>query len=379
MHRQKERLISNKKITVRNSGVELLKVFAILLICMSHCVQTLENYADFLVSVEEPQLLILKILRHDGNFGNVIFVICSSYFLLKSTKSKKEKAVGLLLDSQTISVGMFALCGVLGALLSVPIEYTFEYVSSQLFPDLYEQVWFVPTYVAFYLIHPYLNEFIGRIGRKKHFEICLLIVVFYSIASLINAYPLYSKFLGFICIYFLVAYMALYCEGFMKNKKKNILIFFASALTFLATVIVRNYLGFKFEIFETYPVVSFMLSAVTLPMFMSLFNLALNTSFKSRFINNLSSCSLFVYCIHENYIVRTVIRPAIYEALIDSFGEDNLLIYAFVMFAMVVILSFIAANIYKKTLHKLTAKLSIKVTGRLSSLLSKLYARTIAD
>lgn len=363
----------------RNSGIEMLKVIAILLICMSHCVQTLEKYADFAVCVEDPQLLILKILRFDGNFGNVIFIICSCYFLLKSSKAKKEKAVGLLLDSQIISIVIFALLSTLGALMSFEIKYNFEYVINQLFPDLFEQVWFVPTYVAFYLIHPYLNEFISKIGRKKHFEICLLIVIFYGILSLFKAFPLYSKFLGFVCVYFLIAYMKFYYGDFMKNRKKNILIFFVSLIAFLGIVIANNYIGLKFSFFENYPNVSHMLCIVTLPMFISLFNLALNSSFKSKFINSLSSCSLFVYCIHENYIVRMVIRPAIYEAFIDAYGENKLLVYALVLFVFVVVSSFIAAKIYKKTLHKLTVRLSVKLTSALSSLFNKIYLHTLSE
>ena len=79
---------------MRDSGIELLKVIAILLIVISHVVQTLSSenpligYSDYILDLscatKEMQLVILMIMRHFGALGNSIFFICSTWFLLDS-------------------------------------------------------------------------------------------------------------------------------------------------------------------------------------------------------------------------------------------------------------------------------------------------------
>lgn len=369
----KNKSMLNNSVT-RKSGIELLKVFAILVICMSHCIQTLEGFVDFSFPVANAQLLIMKILRFGGDFGNAIFIICSSYFLLKSSHAKKEKSIGLLLDSQVISVVIFIGYIIIGAIFSIQTKHEPSFILLQFLPDLYENVWFVPTYFMFYLIHPYLNQIIKSLDQKNHFKICLFIITVYGVFSLLNATPVYSLFLGFICIYFLVAYMSLYCEKLMNNKKINIFVFVASCFLFICAVFVKNFLSEKNKFFDIIPKFSFMLSIILLPIFFSLFNLALNTSFKSRFINYLSSCSLFVYCIHENYIVRKYLRTKYYAVLIDRFGE-NYLIYALILFVIVVIGSFIAAAVYKQTIHKIIQKISVKLSNFIGHMADSLYEK----
>ena len=41
-----------------------------------------------------------------GPMGNILFVICSSYFLVDKTKSRAEKAINILFDSMVISISM---------------------------------------------------------------------------------------------------------------------------------------------------------------------------------------------------------------------------------------------------------------------------------
>ena len=84
MHANKgESLMKNKSVenkAVRFSGVEFLKIIAIFLICISHAVQTSELCIDYSPTLD-PAIIVLKIFRYFGHFGNIIFIIASSYFL----------------------------------------------------------------------------------------------------------------------------------------------------------------------------------------------------------------------------------------------------------------------------------------------------------
>lgn len=80
-----------KKQTTRESGIELLKIFAMFIIVIAHMVQTLTtpdpqlSYQGYVMDISrattDVQTIILLILRHFGVFGNEIFFICSAWFL----------------------------------------------------------------------------------------------------------------------------------------------------------------------------------------------------------------------------------------------------------------------------------------------------------
>ena len=96
----------------RDSGIELLKIFAILLIITSHVVQTLGSTPsffpahDFVIKIEEassnPQMLIVSMLRYSGAFGNALFFICSAWFLIDRKRNEKPKALQMIADIKVI-------------------------------------------------------------------------------------------------------------------------------------------------------------------------------------------------------------------------------------------------------------------------------------
>ena len=71
-------LITGKKIVIeRESGIELLKIFGILLVVVSHVVQTLAHYVNIDMASKSLTILALGVLRLSGNLGNIIFFFCS--------------------------------------------------------------------------------------------------------------------------------------------------------------------------------------------------------------------------------------------------------------------------------------------------------------
>lgn len=88
------KLINNIDRQTRDSGIELLKIFAIFVIVINHTVQSLTNEAynipnnGFVIDISRAttniQCILLQIFRHFGVLGNSVFFICSAWFLLKS-------------------------------------------------------------------------------------------------------------------------------------------------------------------------------------------------------------------------------------------------------------------------------------------------------
>ena len=330
---------------------------------------------DYYSITSDARLIVLRILRYSGNMGNILFIICSSYFLVNSSRSKKEKALGILLDSMIISIGIFvcfvASCEIFG------FNYNFGFlgVLSHLLPDLFENMWFVPAYVFFYLLHPYLNLALRSMGQKKHFYICLLIFFIYQLGGLIYTAPAYSSLMGFVFIYILISYLHLYRSDLVRNKKLNLIVFFSELVIFVATVVLRNLLAPTFGELERYPNIDGLVSIVLLPMLTSLFCLFLNMDFSSHFINKLASCSLFIYCIHENRILREDIRPRYYEYVLGRFGDDRAVLFALICaFGMFVGASALAL-LYRCTFHRLTQKWVPTIKKQIISLFDSLYQK----
>ena len=89
--------------STRRSGIELLKIAAILLIVISHITQTMHApnpdiaYSGYLIDLDSAtrslQTFVLILFRHFGVLGNTVFFICSAWFLLESDKFKKKEMV----------------------------------------------------------------------------------------------------------------------------------------------------------------------------------------------------------------------------------------------------------------------------------------------
>ena len=364
----------------RKSGIELLKLIGILAIILSHCVQSIQSLVPFLEPSNSISFIALRIIRQMGTFGNLVFVISSSYFLLDKERTndsdKTKKAFGLLLDSQFISIAIY-LVFIAGY---IAIRYQFDtsvsFALTQLFPDLFNQVWFVPAYVLLYLLSPYLNRLIFGIEQKTHFRICVSIVIVYILLGTLGSEPAFSDFLGFVLLYFITAYIKQYRHDLFDNYRKNIIQVIICFVLWIIITASKSILGLKLQFFELYPRTEGLMSIVFVPMIFGLFGLFLRMSFVKTSINYLSSLSLFIYCIHENYLVRSSIRPRFYSYCFSRFGSSYYWCYIIVLWLTVVILSFISAMIYKATVHRFTKFFSSILYDKYHNFVELLYKRS---
>lgn len=96
-------------------------------------------------------------------------------------------------------------------------------------------------------------------------------------------------------------------------------------------------------------------SPILLPMLACLFNLFKKIKLRSAAINALASCSLFVYCFHENILLRTYVRPKFYEYV---FSVNPNVYFWWVMLCAVgmFVLGYVVSLVYKFTFSKLTRR-----------------------
>lgn len=83
-----------------------------------------------------------------------------------------------------------------------------------------------------------------------------------------------------------------------------------------------------------------------------LFNLVRSRHFVNARVNRVASVMLLVYLVHENFIVRQCVRPAVWLWIRDTVGYDLLFawlaLYSLALFAVALVLGVM----YTKTLGK---------------------------
>lgn len=350
--------MKNKKIK-RNSSIELLKIIAMILIVFSHISSSLVKFIDY--DNNGMESIIIWIFRNVGNIGNTIFIICSSWFLLDINSSDKEfkpnKAINILLDSCLVSIIIYVICVILKL-----VDTDIITVLSNIFPDVFRNVWFVPCYVIFYSITPLLSYSIKSLDRKKHLILCLISFCIYGVLGLFTLQPFYSELIEFILIYYCVAYAKYYLEKFNNDIKKNVFLFICFLLIYVSFLCFANS-----DVIN----VSYIFGVISTPLCMFLFNIFNTYNFNSKIINYISSCSLYVYCFHGNILLRGEIRDAINGYLLLAVNNDvlkALVIHSFSVFVISIIFSFL----YIKTFYRISSKVSILMVQIFSLLIDKL-------
>lgn len=95
----------------RQSGIELLKIIAMVLIVVFHCEMSFnrENspflqFVDFSKPTTNITIFFTQIIYYFGSLGNAVFWICSVWFLVDSDKIKLNKIAHIILNVYVISV-----------------------------------------------------------------------------------------------------------------------------------------------------------------------------------------------------------------------------------------------------------------------------------
>ena len=114
-------------------------------------------------------------IRNLGQQGNIIFVICSAWFLIGSNRINLKKIVNIIIDSFLISV----ICLIVFKLFGAPLNISL--IVKSLLPILFNNNWFVGCYIILYLVHPLLNIIILNISKENYFYLLITITIMYLI------------------------------------------------------------------------------------------------------------------------------------------------------------------------------------------------------
>lgn len=320
-----------KKIkSERNNGIDLLKVTAMFLIILSHSVpfygnQELPSFIDLNSSTKIIINFILIVIRNLGQQGNIIFVICSAWFLIGSNRINLKKIVNIIIDSFLISV----ICLIVFKLFGAPLNISL--IVKSLLPILFNNNWFVGCYIILYLVHPLLNIIILNISKENYFYLLITITIMYLIiAFFAGSVYFYTPFIGFVILYFIVGYLKIYLNNFSKNHRANKLFLFSSILLMFLILLGTNIIGFYVPQLSN----KMLRWAVTINPFMivigiCLFNIFKNLKVNTKLITNISSSTLYIYMIHENILVRDIFKPIVWLYIYQLLSYKYVLLLVF--------------------------------------------------
>lgn len=302
----------------RDSRFELLKIIAIFLIVLSHILPFTQSdliaYVNLYKVSENFQIWILQFFKYCGQIGNAIFIICSAYFLIDNKCSVKKI---LKLIFQTL---FYSYLFLIFFLLVINVNLSVKDIIKQLMPITFQMNWYVSCYIVFYFISPLLRNSISNLDKNTLKKIIFIFILIYSILPLmIDHHFEYSNLFGMIIIYYVVFYLKKYKIKFFENKKNCIKTFFISVGSLFTYIILINYIGCKTNIGVLQNKALFWCNYTKLPCLLvaiSLFYIIKNMrTFNNKIINIISSTSLGIYLISDNYLLRKNIIPIIFERI----------------------------------------------------------------
>lgn len=362
------KLINNIDRQTRDSGIELLKIFAIFVIVINHTVQSLTNEAynipnnGFVIDISRAttniQCILLQIFRHFGVLGNSVFFICSAWFLLKSKNWNKKKWLFMVIEIWVVSIVIFIITYIiLHGNISIGI------IISSLFPTTFGNNWYMTCYLLFYPIHPILNSIVNMMNQRQLFRSTLVMVFLYVFMNFINCSWFFSSaIILWITIYFAIAYMQKYLMSFVDNIRENIILFIIGVIGFIGIILITDICGLYSQVLSD-KVMRWVnnCNPFLLAMSIAMFNIARNIHFKNRFINYISKLSLLIYIIHENIILRTYFRPAMWNYVYKRFGCSDVIQWVFIISFIIFIFGILCSILYVLTLQRFVNKVSGKL------------------
>lgn len=368
----------------RESGIELLKIIALLLIIISHLTQTLSyrhlglSYPEFVIPIDvatyNVQTWVLVFYRHFGALGNMIFFIASFWFLSTSEKFlNTKKIIVFILDVWIISVLIW------GAVLISGIDISWQNTVKSFFPITFANNWFITCYLLIFAAHPLINQLIRVMSQKTHLVFCLVTCGLYFVAGTFKSQLFFSSpLLVFITLYFLIAYTKKYLYFLCNNFKANFLISIIGLLFQIFSIIILELLGSRFPIIEDKMVcLASNQNIMLLLAAFGLFNIARRYKFTNVSINIIASVSLFVYLIHENILIRDLIRPYFFTFIHNKFGYDEISLWILLIGFIVYVLSTALGLMYKFTLQRLSKKIASFILEKTSCPLNILLERLL--
>lgn len=330
---------------IRKSGIELLRIVAMMLVMFghTHC-QTnfyLPQTADILSHPFHSFFQLLYSCITTTGVG--IFIAISGWFGIKFSIKGLSKYLF------QVAFILFFIYGT--ALLFFDVSFCLQGIKYCL--ALYEGYWFVLGYLGLYIVSPILNHFIEYATKKEYQRFLLTFYTFQCFYSWLTSW--YSYYNGysiilFCGIYLTAAYLRKYPIYLLQQHAVKFLvatILVMTSIAFFATWTIGNT---GRQIRDDNP-----LAILACVLFVLSFN---KLKFQSQFVNWLAASCFAVYLIHFS----PFIHPYLMTTTSSIYWQYDGLIYVALLFAELLIVYITCTLFDQLRIHswKLLQKFTLK-------------------
>lgn len=368
-----------ENVRKRKTGIELLRIIAMLMILSLHYA----NLGGAAVKSTGFNLYFARFIEALSYSCVDIFVLITGFFWNKNTRPV-QKTVKLWLQTVFYSAGcwlvLLPIRGFSSMFLLKKIAYAF-------FPFTTHHYWFIVTYVLLLFAAPFLNMLIEKFDFTAHTFLIVFIALFFVVPGTVLPARFTADSTGgygilwFACLYIIGAYLQKY--DLLKKIPKPmcfLMAFVMSSLLFLSGVILEiihkkglipDWWGLCYG-YLSLPVVA---SAVFL--FQGLKDFEVKKQKLSGVVKWLSANSLGVYLLHVNGSVGGVLYTEIFKN--EKYFNSPYMVLHFILFVVSVFAAGIVTEAVRvRMFGKINDRLSSAAERKVTSLYEKIRAKLLS-
>lgn len=329
-------------------------------------------HGGILDSLEELSFnyIIIDYLRIVTRMAVGLYVLITGYYMVNSkVKIKKIFNIWTMVVFYSIAMLVASMC--------VRNDIGIKDVIKSIFPISSGLYWFATTYVALYILSPFINKLIQKLSKKQYFIlITILFVLLVVIRTIFNSNWYIDggngeSLIWFVFLYVLAGYIRLH-----YNKKINKLIYLLIAfiIPIFVTVLrgfALKYLGNEVERLLDYTNILNFIPMICL--FLYFREIKIKNGLFNRIIEKVAPLTFGIYLVHENLYFK----PFMWKEVLGVYRYAKSP-YLIIHFVLVVILVFSACAIIECIRRKLFefgkyTKLSKKVDVKLEEINDKFW------
>lgn len=333
----------------RLSNLELLRIICILMVLILHYLNGSMGGALNNTVEGTKKYYIINFIESLSIIAVNCFVIISGYFMINKKSIKLDKPIKLMFTA--IFYG--GILYIVSALLHIRLFSIREFATSLIF--VYGTKWFIGSYIALFLLMPFLNRIVIELDRKKYQQLILILLVMFSLLPTI--FPLVSYndsgygVLNFITLYFIGGYLKLYYKA-EKSKAYYFIIYLICSIVTTIAMLSKH----KINVWWNYNSIVNIISSISLFMFFS------KISIKSKIINYVSTFSFAVYIIHSDSSICIFLFRNVFKC--DEYWNSPYLLINMIITILGIYVLCILIDIIRRTIVKLINK-RIPIEGAL--------------
>lgn len=307
----------------RNTNLDALRIISMLMVLTLHYLSKgglLESK-----NVTENQYIIYWFLECLSIVAVNCYVLISGFFLVKS-EFKMKKILKLWGEVLFYSVLVYVITITFGLK-----EFNIIEAVKSCLPVITKRYWFVNSYLALYVLSPYINRLIMALKKEELKKMLLILIIIFSIMTVLPSEMTLDSTEGygiiwFICLYLIGAYIKLYIEESKKKKNKYLFAYLVISIVLTIGILFIQYISNKLGIKDVSKKLLAYNNFLVLMQSISLFLYFRNIEIKKECINKIilliAPLTFSVYIIHEQPIFSSILYTKLLQ--VDKFYNNQI-------------------------------------------------------